>query len=132
VTHWRATLIAFLLAAAAGCTAPAAITLDDGSTASAPSFSLSRPGHGEAPSVAAFRVDACEARGSPPIDTHWLTVAPNEGRAVARIVYGTPPDGWRSAQGPHPLTPGCFRAAIAGAPPREIDVLADGRETARS
>ena len=73
------------------------------------------------------------ARGSPPIDTEWLTVAPVAPALapVARIVYGTPPAGWRSAQGPHPLTPGCYRAAVADAPPLEFDVFSDGRVTAR-
>ena len=131
MTRWQAMLFAFLLVAVAACTAPATITLDEGSAANAPSFSLSQPGRADPPSITAFRVDACEARGSPPIDTHWLTVAPDQAQPIARIVYGTPPEGWRSPQGPHPLTPGCFRAAIAGAPPLEFDVLADGRVTAR-
>jgi hypothetical protein len=131
VTPWRAIRVASLVIIAASCRPRWAITLDDGSTATAPSFSLSRAATTEPARIAAFRVDACTARGSPPIDTHWLTVAPAAPDSISRIVYGTPPTGWRSAQGPHPLTPGCYRAAVADAPPLEFDVLPDGRVTAR-
>jgi hypothetical protein len=115
----------------AACSAPASISLDSTASDSTPVFLLARRGTSEPVAIAAFRVDACNARGTPPIDTHWLTVAPGEPRAVARIAYGLPPEGWRSAQGPHPLTLGCYRAAIADAPPLEFDVSAGGRATAR-
>jgi hypothetical protein len=130
VTRWRAIRVGSLFLVAA-CGPKWAITLEDGSTATAPAFSLSRSGSTEPARIAAFRVDACAARGSPPIDTHWLTVAPAAQTPVTRIAYGAPPPGWRSAQGPHPLTPGCYRAAVSDAPPLEFDVLADGRVTAR-
>jgi hypothetical protein len=123
--------IAALLVGASACSPAWSIELVDGSTATATGFSLSRRGSAEPARIAAFRVDACTARGTPPIDTEWLTVAPGEPQPVSRIDYGAPPSGWRSAQGPHPLTPGCYRAAIADAPPLEFDVLADGRVTAR-
>lgn len=131
MTPWRAIRVASLLCVVTACKPTWAIDLEDGSTATAPAFSLSRSGSTDPARIAAFRVDACAARGSPPIDTHWLTVAPGASQPISRIDYGVPPAGWRSAQGPHPLTQGCYRAAIAGAPPLEFDVLADGRVTAR-
>ena len=131
MTPWRAIRAASLLVVMTACKPTWAIDLEDGSTATAPVFSLSRAGSTEPARIAAFRVDACAARGSPPIDTHWLTVAPAAPHPVTRIVYGAPPPDWRSAQGPHPLTPGCYRAAVAGAPPLEFDVFTDGRVTAR-
>ena len=123
--------VAASLCVAGACKPTWSIALRDGRAAAAPEFSLSRRGEIEPARIAAFRVDACMARGSPPIDTHWLTLAPGAPQPIARIDYGAPPAGWRSAQGPHPLTPGCYRAAIADAPPLEFDVHADGRVTAR-
>ena len=115
----------------AACSAPASISLDSAASDSTPVFLLTRQGTSEPVPITAFRIDACNARGSPPIDTHWLAIAPGAPEPVARIVYGMPPAGWRSAQGPHPLGPGCYRAAIAGAPPLEFDVSTGGRATAR-
>ena len=96
-------------------------------------FSLTRKGTNEPARVSVFRVDACASRGSPPIDTQWMAVAPDAKGLppVARIVYGVAPQHWRSAQGPHPLVPGCYRAAVSNAPPLEFEVHADGRVTAR-
>ena len=120
-----------LLSATAACGPTWEIRLEDTATGSPPTFVLSHRGSAEPARVAAFRVDACDARGSPPIDTHWLTVAPGAPQPVTRVIYGISPTGWRTAQGPHPLLPGCYRAAVAGAPPLEFDVLVDGRVTAR-
>ena len=120
-----------LLVLATACRPTWAISLEEGATATAPVFSLARAGTAEPARIAVFRVDGCAARGTPPIDTHWLTVAPGAAQPIARIIYGAPPEGWRSATGPHPLLPGCYRAAVAGAPPLEFDVLTDGRVTAR-
>ena len=82
-------------------------------------------------SVSAFRVDRCNARGSPAPESHWLTLAPDRAESLAHISYGNPPPGWRSVQGPQPMAPGCYRAAIANAPPLEFDVLPDGQVKAR-
>ena len=109
------------------------IALEETAAGAPPVFLLSRKGSIEPAHVSVFRVDACASRGSPPIDTHWLTIAPDAKGLppVARIVYGVPPQHWRTAQGPHPLKPGCYRAAVTNAPPLEFDVLPDGRMTAR-
>jgi hypothetical protein len=131
VTLPRALRVAALLFAVTACRPTWSIALEEGSTGAAPAFALTRDGATEPARIAAFRVDGCAARGSPPLDTQWLTLAPGAAEPVARIVYATPPAGWRSAQGPHPLTPGCYRAAIANAAPLEFDVLTDGRVTAR-
>lgn len=131
MTHRRLVRIAALACATSACGPTWEIQLEDTAVGAPPTFALSRKGTDEAARIAAFRVDACDARGSPPIDTQWLTVAPTAPTPVARIAYGTPPDGWRTAQGPHPLLPGCYRAAVAAAPPLEFDVLTDGRITAR-
>ena len=128
--HGSSEALALVLAFVA-CSAPPSIRLDSTASHTTPVFVLAPQGTSDDARISAFRVDACNARGSPPIDTHWLTVAPNEPQTVARITYGIPPSGWRSAQGPHPLTPGCYRAAIAGAPPLEFDIGIDGRATAR-
>ncbi len=123
--------IAWLVCASSACGPTWEIELEQTAAGTPPVFALSRRGSDEPARIAAFRIDACDARGSPPIDTHWLTVAPRMPQPVARITYGSPPEGWRSAQGPHPLLPGCYRAAVAAAPPLEFDVLTDGRITAR-
>ena len=120
-----------LLLFACACGPSWEIGLQEGSTAEQLSFSLSRAGRPQPAVVAIFRVDACTARGNPPIDTHWMVAAPDTAEAVRRIDYGVPPSGWRSAAGPHPLAPGCYRAAVSGAPPLEFDVMSDGSVTAR-
>jgi hypothetical protein len=127
----RALATTLMLGATSACKPSWTIGLQEGSSATAPEFSLVQAGTSKPARIAAFRVDACAARGSPPIDTHWLTVAPGARQSVERIVYGVPPAGWRTAQGPHALTPGCYRAAVGNAPPLEFDVLTDGRVTAR-
>jgi hypothetical protein len=131
VTARRFVGVAVVTVTSVACGPTWEIQLEQTAVGTPPSFVLSRRGSEEPARIAAFRVDACEARGSPPIDTHWLTVAPRAPQPVARISYGSPPEGWRSAQGPHPLLPGCYRAAVAAAPPLEFDVLTDGRITAR-
>ena len=122
-----------LLSVMAACKPTWNIALDETAAGAPPAFLLTRRGSNEPAQVSVFRVDACAARGSPPIDTQWMTVAPDAKGLppVARIVYGIPPQHWRSAQGPHPLQPGCYRAAVTNAPPLEFDVLPDGRTTAR-
>lgn len=124
---------AVLLCALAACKPTWTIALEETPAGSPPVFSLSRKGTIEPANVSVFRVDACASRGTPPIDTHWLTMAPDAKGLppVGRIVYGVPPQHWRSAQGPHPLIPGCYRAALTNAPPLEFDILPDGRATAR-
>lgn len=121
----------WVLLSISGCRPSWEIGLQDGGTASDLSFSLSRAGRPQPAVIAAFRVDACTSRGNPPIDTHWLTTAPDTAEAVRRIDYGVPPAGWRSVAGPHPLTPGCYRAAVSAAPPLEFDVMSDGSIRAR-
>ena len=113
----------------AGCRDAGGIALADGSSIARLDFTLSA-GTGAA-RIAAFRVDRCNARGSPAPESHWLTLAPDRAESLARITYGTPPPGWRSVQGPQPVVPGCYRAAIANAPPLEFDVLPDGEVKVR-
>ena len=122
-----------LLVAAAACKPTWSIALEDTAAGAPPAFSLTRKGSNEPANVSVFRVDACASRGSPPIDTQWMAVAPDAKGLppVSRIVYGVPPQHWRSAQGPHPLLPGCYRAAVSNAAPLEFEVLPDGRTTAR-
>ena len=122
-----------LLVATAACKPTWSIALDDSPAGTPPAFLLTRKGSNEPAHVSVFRVDACASRGSPPIDTHWLTIAPDAKGLppVGRIVYGVAPQHWRTAQGPHPLIPGCYRAAVSNGAPLEFDVLADGRATAR-
>lgn len=61
----------------------------------------------------------------------WV-VGPRGGTAPWRTVtYGvTPPDGV-SDEGPRPLTPGCYQAAISGNGRTVFDVAPDGRVTER-
>ena len=131
MTPRQALGIAALACAVSACGPTWEIQLAETAVGAPPTFALSRKGTDEAARIAAFRVDACDARGSPPIDTQWLTVAAGEPQPVTRITYGVSPNGWRTAQGPHPLLPGCYRAAVAAGPPLEFDVLTDGRITAR-
>ena len=128
MARWTALAIAML---SASCNAPPTIALDPSSAVGAPAFTITREGAGEAARITAFRVDACAARGGPTPESHWLTMAPDTAEAVARFAYGAPPPGWRSVQGPQPLVPGCYRAAVAGAPPLEFDVMPDGMAKAR-
>ena len=122
-----------LIVAIAACKPTWDIALEQTAPGAPPVFLLTRRGSNEPAYVSVFRVDACDARGTPPIDTQWMTVAPDAKGLppVSRIVYGVPPQHWRSAQGPHPLLPGCYRAAVNNAPPLEFDLLPDGRTTAR-
>ena len=113
----------------AGCRNAASLSLEAGSTMASLRFVLSDDGAPAA--ITAFRVDRCNARGSPTPESHWLTLAPDTAETIARIAYGTPPPGWRSVQGPQPMVAGCYRAAIANAPPLEFEVLPDGQVKAR-
>ena len=110
----------------ASCDPATRIAIDPESRAPDVSFVLSSGATSRPATVAAFRVDRCEARGSPTPESHWLTLAPSGAEPISRITYGVPPTGWRSTQGPQPMAPGCYRAAVASAPPLEFDVLADG------
>ena len=113
----------------AACGESSRIALEDGSTTAGLVFTVS---DGDDPTrIAAFRIDRCNARGSPAPESHWLTLAPDTAEAIARITYADPPVGWRSVQGPQPLVPGCYRAAVANAPPLEFDIMADGQAKAR-
>ena len=115
----------------ASCSAPPSIALDSASAPGSPAFVVTLRGSDRPARISAFRVDACAARGGPTPESHWLTLAPDTAESPGRIRYGSPPPGWRSVQGPQPLVPGCYRAAVAGAPPLEFDVLADGMTKAR-
>jgi hypothetical protein len=44
----------------------------------------------------------------------------------ARIVYGEPPRGYFSADGPRPLRPGCYRVVVSGPASTEFRIAADG------
>lgn len=111
-----------------GCAPTPTIGLDSASATAGGVFTFALPGRAEAPTIAAFRVDACAPTGGAPFEAVWLTRSPtDEGQPIDRIAYGIPPAGWRSVQGPHPLVPGCYRAAISRAAPFEFDVRPDGR-----
>ena len=129
--RWRAGRIAMvsIVLLSASCGDVASLSLDGASSMRDLRFDLTSDG---APArITAFRVDRCDARGSPAPESHWLTLAADTAERISRITYGTPPPGWRSVQGPQPMLPGCYRAAVANAPPLEFDVLADGRVKAR-
>jgi hypothetical protein len=117
-----------LAALVIGCAPKPTIGLDTASAATAAIFTLAIPGSDVAPTIAAFRVDACAPAGGAPFEAVWFTRSPSDdGQPLARITYGIAPTGWRSVQGPHPLVPGCYRAAISRAAPLEFDVRPDGR-----
>jgi hypothetical protein len=115
---------------AASCEPPS-ITIEPASTATAATFVIHAGPTARPMMIAAFRVDRCDAKGAPAPESRWLTMAPDTAEPISRITYGTPPAGWRSVQGPHPLAPGCYRAAVSNAPPLEFDVSPDGHVTAR-
>lgn len=124
----RVTVVSIVLLSAS-CGDGANLSIDSTSTMSDLRFDLTTDA---APSrIAAFRIDRCDARGSPTPESHWLTLAADTAEPVSRITYGSPPPGWRSVQGPQPLRPGCYRAAVANAPPLEFDVMPDGQVKAR-
>ena len=125
----RQLAVAGMAMLAGSCGDTPSISLAAGSSGSNLAFSLA--GAAGASRVSAFRVDRCDARGSPAPESHWLTMAPDTAERVARITYASPPPGWRSVQGPQPMVPGCYRAAVANAPPLEFDVLPDGDVKAR-
>jgi hypothetical protein len=110
---------------------PPSIMIEPTSTASSATFVIHGGSTTRPMVVRAFRVDGCGARGSPAPESMWLTMAPDTAEAISRFTYGMPPAGWRSVQGPHPLVPGCYRAAVANAPPLEFDVSPDGNVKAR-
>jgi hypothetical protein len=111
------------------CRDSARIRIEPGSTPLALTFSLV---DGDEPArIAAFRLDRCDARGSPAPESHWLALAPDTAELISRISYGNNPPGWRSVQGPQPIVAGCYRAAIARAAPLEFDVLRNGQVKAR-
>ena len=111
---------------AASCAPATTIAIDSVGSAGTVIFVVSRGAPSRPAAISAFRVDGCKARGSPAPESHWLTLAPDSAELVARITYGIPPAGWRSVQGPQPLVPGCYRAAVASAPPLEFDLRPDG------
>ena len=113
----------------ASCGDASTIELDAESTMTDLRFVVSA--NGRPARIAAFRVDRCDARGSPAPESHWLTLAPDTAETISRITYGSPPPGWRSVQGPQPMAPGCYRAALANAAPLEFDVRAEGQIRAR-
>lgn len=116
---------------AGACEPGATIAIDPANRGASVTFTITRGERGRPASIAAFRVDGCAARGSPAPESHWLTLAPDTAESIARITYGQPPAGWRSTQGPQLLVPGCYRAAVASAPPLEFDLLANGDVKAR-
>lgn len=124
----RATVVSIALLSASCADVPT-IALDAGSTMTNLRFEVS--GNGAPARIAAFRVDRCNARGSPAPESHWLTLAADTAESITRITYGSPPPGWRSVQGPQPMVAGCYRAAVANAPPLEFEVLPDGNVKAR-
>jgi hypothetical protein len=63
----------------------------------------------------------------------WL-VSRHVGTAEAevhRIVYGEPPPGFASDQGPKPLGPGCYAVKVDGTGSTEFEVSASGVVTER-
>jgi len=124
----RVTVVSMALLSAS-CGDALTIALEAGSTMTDLRFEVSS--NGTPARIAAFRVDRCDARGSPAPESHWLTLAPDTAETISRITYGSPPPGWRSVQGPQPMAVGCYRAAVANAPPLEFDVLPDGQAKAR-
>ena len=120
-----------MVTVATACDPPSTISIDPASTLSTPLFTLSGGMETSPAPITAFRIDACAARGSPAPESHWLAMAPDTAEVILHITYGVPPSGWRSVQGPQPMVPGCYRAAVASAPPLEFDVLPDGNVKAR-
>ena len=114
---------------ATSCGETTRIAIEPGSNSINLAFSLAS-GEGAA-RISAFRVDRCDARGSPAPESHWLALAPDTAEAIVRISYGNNPPGWRSVQGPQPIVAGCYRAAVANAAPLEFDVLRSGQVKAR-
>jgi len=130
---WRVSFAQWvaMVTVATACDPPSTISIDPASTRSTPVFTLSGGMETSPAAITAFRIDACAARGSPAPESHWLAMAPDTAEVILYITYGVPPSGWRSVQGPQPMVTGCYRAAVASAPPLEFDVLPDGNVKAR-
>ena len=115
----------------AACPEPSAVWIEEGSTASHLVFGMAstRGGHGDF-AFYYLRVSNC---GGPYMHEGavWL-ISRHDGRAeVHRIVYGEPPPGFASEQGPKPLTPGCYAVKVDGTGSTTFDISASGAVTER-
>jgi hypothetical protein len=84
------------------------IWIVEGSRADSIVFGVGTSRGGAAPRhFGGLRVDRCSADG---IGRHalWLLVAAGSERMVGSVVYGQPPEGYRSSAGPAELPPGCY------------------------
>lgn len=121
----RAALLAALILM--GCPEKSAVWIVDGSTATRLEFGIGRtrddPRGFETDGIRVFRCDGPSAGEGAVWAASVDTVGPGP---VKRVVYGDPLPGWRSVQGPSPITPGCYRAAISGTGRTEFEVKPDG------
>ena len=120
-----------VIVALAACAGRNAVWLDPAST----------------PERVVFRISNGPGSTAPPSYFYGLTVMSCGGNVVlwtlrnsettsasrpARIVYGEPPRGYYSADGPRPLRPGCYRVAVSGPATTEFRIGADGAVSARA
>lgn len=116
-----------LLLLSTSCQQLTAIWVEPGSTAFRLVFGVAeRRGGSRQVFVTSLRVERCFSSAVGP-ETYWDT-SRADSRAVTdprRVVYGIPPAGWASLRGPHPLTPGCYRATIEGTGMVEFQVQPD-------
>ena len=115
----------------ASCPEVSAVWIEEGSTASHLVFGMAskRGGHGNF-AFYGLRVSNC---GGPYIreGAVWLVLRGVGNEVVHRIVYGEPPPGFVSEQGPKPLVPGCYAVTVDGTGSTTFDISATGAVTER-
>ncbi len=119
-------LLMLLTPILAGCPQRSAVWIEQGSTATHLTLGLGKkrgtPGGADIGVIRVYRCDS-PATGE---GAMWV-VGPSGGtNDVRRIVYGETPPGFVSNQGPHPLTPGCYRVDVSGTGKTEFQVEKDG------
>ena len=119
-----------MLAVLAGCAGRNAVWVDPASTPERVVFRISDSPGSAAPQSYFYGLTVMSCGGGQVL---W-TMRNVDGAAAARpmrVVYGEPPTGYYSADGPRPLRAGCYRVVVSGPASAEFRVGADGTVSVR-
>ena len=119
------------LAALAACAGRNAVWLDPASTRERVVFHISNGPGSTAPPSYFYGLTVMSCGGSEVLWTLRNVDGASAGRPV-RIVYGEPPAGYFSVDGPRPLRAGCYRVVVSGPASTEFRIGADGAVSARA
>lgn len=130
----RTTFVAALLivAAVTACPEKSSIWVIPGSTVERLEFGVGKSRNDSGGFwTSVVRVYRCDGPSAGP-GADWVVHADTtKFPRLKRVIYGEVPPGWATGEGPAPLTPGCYRAAISGTGKTEFHVQPDGGITER-